>query len=272
MTEPVSTQPKRNQSSPGQPVRQDGLVSFYPIRYHNLKKTIGIPAGIILILISIIALLYGAFITWTAMQRFGRAVILRTLPIPLLIFIGGLVIGSLILFLTTRHGYDGIEIGPYGLSFKNGKYQKNIRWESITRLDARINLIKFATSVIDVQSRAELETVDGETFKITDQVTNSQELILRCREAILPRLFQKAQHALRQGQKISFHRDLVATPQALLIQKMPYYWQDIEPKFKKRKFALLEKSSSRELISLPINQLENADILLSLLENPPLKS
>lgn len=272
MTEPVSTQPKRNQNSPGQPARQDGLVSFYPIRYHNLKKSIGIPTGIILILVAIIALFYGAFITWTAMQRFGRAVILRTLPIPLLIFIGGLLIGSLILLLTTRHGYDGIEIGPSGLSLKNGKNHKNVPWESITRLDARINLIKFATSVIDVQSRAEFETVDGETFQITDQVANSQELILRCREAILPKLFQRAQQTLRQGEKISFHRDLSATPHALLIQKMPYYWQDIEPKFKKRKFALLEKSSSRELISLPINQLENADILLSLLENPPLKS
>ncbi|MBG0786949.1 MAG: hypothetical protein H0S79_17775, partial [Anaerolineaceae bacterium] len=128
-----------------------------------------------------------------------------------------------------------------------------------------------ATSVIDVQSRAELETANGETFQITDQVTNSQELILRCREAILPRLFQRAQQALRQGEKISFHKDLAATPQALLIQKMPYYWEDIEPKFKKRKFALIEKATSRELIALPINQLENADILLSLLENPPAK-
>ena len=269
MTQPVSTQPMQNQNVPGQPARQDGLVRIFPLRHRKLRNTIAIPIGIILILMAILALLYGAFITWTAVERFGRAVILKTLPIPSAIFIFGLIFGPLILASIKRHWHDGIELGPAGLTFQKGKKRKEVPWESITRLDARINLVKFATSVIDVQSKAEIETDQGETFQITDKIDHSQDLINRCREVILPRLYQKYQHSLRQGEKITFHPELAATAQALLIRNMPYFWQDVEPKFKKRKIALQEKSSAHELIALPLNQLENADILLTLLENPP---
>ena len=269
MTQPVSTQPMQNQNVPGQPARQDGLVRIFPLRHRKLRNTIAIPIGIILILMAILALLYGAFITWTAVERFGRAVILKTLPIPSAIFIFGLIFGPLILANIKRHWHDGIELGPAGLTFQKGKSRKEVPWESITRLDARISLVKFATSVIDVQSKAEIETDQGETFQITDKIDHSQDLINRCREVILPRLYQKYQHSLRQGEKITFHPELAATAQALLIRNMPYFWQDIEPKFKKRKIALQEKSSAHELIALPLNQLKNADILLTLLENPP---
>ena len=270
MTQPVSTQPMQNQNVPGQPARQDGLVRIFPLRHRKLRNTIAIPIGIILILMAILALLYGAFITWTAVERFGRAVILKTSTHP---------IGCLHLWShfraaypgkhTKRHWHDGIELSPSGLTFQKGKSRKEVPWESITRLDARISLVKFATSVIDVQSKAEIETDQGETFQITDKIDHSQDLINRCREVILPRLYQKYQHSLRQGEKITFHPELAATAQALLIRNMPYFWQDIEPKFKKRKIALQEKSSAHELIALPLNQLKNADILLTLLENPP---
>ena len=272
MTEPVSTPPNPNRNLPGQPAMQDGVVRSYPVRHQKIKQTIATPIGILLILLAIVALIYGAFITWSAIERFGRAVILRTLPVPALIFFLGLVLVSLILSTTLRHWHDGIELGPDGLIFRRGKVNKEIPWESITRLDARINLVKFATSVIEVQTRAEIENDQGETFLITDHIANSQDLINRCREIILPRLFQKYQNILRQGEKLTFHRELAATHQSLLIHNMPYFWQDISPKYKKRDFTLREKSSDRELISLPINQLENADILLTLLENPPLAS
>lgn len=272
MTEPVSTQPMRNRNVPGQPARQDGLVRFYPLRNQKIKHTLAIPIGILLILLAIIALVYGAFITWTAVARFGRAVILRTLPIPALVFLVGLILGIIILSSTIRHWHDGIELNPSGLRFRRGKTNKHIPWESIVRLDARVNLVKFATSVIDVQSKAEIENDQGEIFQITDKFANSQDLIKRCRELILPRLFQRYRRSLGEGEKIKFHKDLAAAPQALLIGNMPYQWQEIELKFKKRKIALLEKSSARELITLPINRLKNADILLTLLENPPLGS
>lgn len=269
MTEPFSTQPNPNRNLSGQPATQEGLVKSYPVRHQKINHSIATPIGILLILLAIVALIYGAFTTWSAVERFGRAVILRTLPTPTLIFFLGLLLGSLILSTTLRHWRDGIELGPDGLSFRRGRVNKEIPWESITRLDARINLVKFATSVIEVQTKAEIENDRGETFLITDHIAHSQDLINRCREIILPRLFQKYQKSLLEGETITFHRELAATHQALLIHNMPYNWGDLTPKYKKRRFTLREKSSDRELISLPINRLENADILLTLLENPP---
>ena len=269
MNGPDKNQPVHSRNLPGQPVRQDGLVRFFPVRHQQLRNWVTLPLGILLLLLSAASLLYGFFITWYAVQRFGRAVILQTLPVPMLIFTAALITGLVILITTLRYWKKGIELSPSGLTFQNGRSSKTIPWDSITRLDARINVVKFATSVIDIQSRAEIETDQGETFQITDKITNSRELIKRCRENVLPRLFHKYQRAIRRGEKITFHHDLVAAPQALLVRNMPYDWRDVEPVLKRKKIALQEKTTKRELISLPINQLENADILLTMLENPP---
>lgn len=269
MDGPEPNQPIRNSNLPGQAARQDGLTRFYPVRNQQLKRLVALPAAILLLLLSIAALLYGLFTTWMAIERFGRAVVLKTLPTPLLIFIVAFISGLLILFLTIRNWHAGIELNPSGLTFIRGRSNKTVPWESITRLDARVNVVKFATSVIDIQSRAEIETDQGEIFQITDRIANSKELIKRCREKVLPRLFHQFHKAIRQGEQITFHRDLAAAPQALLVRNMPYYWQDVEPVLKRKKIALQEKATKRELITLPINQLQNADILLTLLENPP---
>jgi len=269
MNGPVTNQPKPSQKLSGRPARQDGLTRFYPVRHQQLRNWVALPAAILTLLLSVAALLYGLFTTWIAVERFGRAVVVKTLPTPLLIFAFAFLFGLIMLILTIRNWNAGIEISPSGLTFQRGRTSKTVAWDSITRLDARVNVVKFATSVIDIQSRAEIETDQGETFQITDRIANSQELIKRCREKVLPKLFHEFHKAIRQGEQITFHRDLAAAPQALLVRNMPYYWQDVEPVLKRKKIALQEKTTKRELIALPINQLENADILLTLLENPP---
>lgn len=270
MSGPVRNQAKPSQKLSGQAARPDTLVKFYPVRHQQLNRWLALPAAILLLLLSAAALLYGLFTTWIAIERFGRAAILQTLPTPLLVFALAFILGLVLLITTIRHWNAGIEFGPSGLAFQRGRASKTVTWESITRLDSRVNVVKFATSVIDIQSKAEIENDQGETFQITDRIENSQELIKRCREKVLPRLFHTSQQTIRQGGRITFHRDLTAAPQALLIRNMPYYWQDVEPILKRKKIALQEKATKRELIALPINQLDNADILLIMLENPPI--
>lgn len=248
---------------------QDGSSRFYPVRHHQLKHWVAIPSGVLLILIAAAALAYAFFTTWEAVERHGRAVILKTLPLPLLVFILAAVLGLAILIRTARHWNNGITLAPSGLTLQKGKSQKVFPWAAITRLDSLVNVVKFATSVVDVRTRAILEDDKGQTILITDRIAKAQDLIQHCRAKVLPRLFQQAQRTLQQGEKVVFHRDLAANRRGVLIKNMPYEWQAVGVAMKKRKIALMDKTTQRVLITLPIRKLKNTDILLALFENPP---
>jgi len=242
---------------------QDGPGRFYPPRRQQLNHWIAIPAGILLILLAAAALLYGFFTTWTAIERHGRAVVLKTLPLPLLVAVLCAVIGLTLLISTARHWRDGITLLPTGLEIQEGRKTNSVPFESITRLDSLVNV------VVDVRTQAVIEDDQGRKHVITDRTTNAQDLVKRCRAEVLPRLFREAQKALQQGGKVEFHPDLAATRQAVLIRNMPYDWRDLTVALKKRRIALLDKTTRRDLISLPVQKIKNADILLALFENPP---
>ena len=92
---------------------QDGPGRFYPPRRQQLNHWIAIPAGILLILLAAAALLYGFFTTWTAIERHGRAVVLKTLPLPLLVAVLCAVIGLTLLISTARHWRDTQQHGRH---------------------------------------------------------------------------------------------------------------------------------------------------------------
>ncbi len=269
MVEPASSPAEFSARPAREAADQDGLSRFYPPRRQQLNHWIGVPAGILLILLAAAAFLFGFFTTWTAIERHGRAVVLKTLPLPLLIAVLCAVIGLTLLVSAARHWRDGITLLPTGLEIQEGRKTHSVPFESITRLDSLVNVVKFATSVVDVRTRAVIEDDQGQKYVITDLTANAQDLVKRCRAEVLPRLFREAQKALQQGQKIEFHPDLAATRQAVLIRNVPYDWRDLTVALKKRRIALLDKTTRRDLINFPVRKLKNTDILLALLENPP---
>ena len=269
MVEPQATPTSPSDQTPYKSVRQDELSRFYPIRNHQLKHWVAIPSGILLIAFSVIALGYSFFTTWSAVERHGRAVILKTLPLPLLIFIFTAICGLLILIRTARHWQDGVTLDATGLSIRKGQSEKALSWAGITRLNALVNVVKFATSVVDVRTRAIFEDDQGQSILITDRFAKAQELVQRCRAKVLPRLYRQTQRALQQGEKVSFHRDLAANNRVVLIRNMPYEWEAVGVVMKRRKITLIEKATQRGLITLPIRKLKNTDILMALFENPP---
>jgi uncharacterized membrane protein (DUF485 family) len=248
---------------------QDDPGRFYPLHHHQLRHWIAIPSGILLILIAAAALAYGFFTTWSAVEQHGRAVVLKTLPLPLLIFILTAILALVILIRTARHWNDGITLNTTGLTLRKGKTEKTLPWASITRLNALVNVVKFATSVVDVRTRATFEDDQGQSIVITDRFADAQDLVQRCRAKVLPRLYRQTQRALQQGEKVTFHRDLAANNRVVLIRNMPYEWEAVGVVMKRRKITLIEKSTQRDLITLPIRKLANTDILMALFENPP---
>jgi hypothetical protein len=268
----VDPQAIPNPSSDQQPRKapgQDDPGRFYPLHHHQLRHWIAIPSGILLLLIAAAALGYGFITTWSAIEQHGRAVILKTLPLPFIIFVVAAILGLLILIQTARHWQDGVTLDSTGLSVRKGKTEKTLPWASITRLNALVNVVKFATSVVDVRTRAIFEDDHGQSIQITDQFADAQDLVQRCRAKVLPRLYRQTQRALQQGEKVTFHRDLAANNRVVLIRNMPYEWEAVGVVMKRRKITLIEKATQRDLITLPIRKLANTDILMALLENPP---
>lgn len=269
MVEPQAIPTPSSDQQPYKGSGQDDPGRFYPLQHRQLKHWIAIPSGILLILIAAAALVYGFFTTWSTVEQHGRAVVLKTIPLPLIIFIVAAILGLLILVRTARHWHDGISLTTTGLTLRKSKTEKVLPWGSITRLNALVNVVKFATSVVDVRTRAKLEDDQGQSIVITDRFANAQDLVQRCRAKVLPRLYRQTQSALQQGEKVSFHRDLAANNRVVLIRNMPYEWEAVGVVMKRRKITLIEKSTQRDLITLPIRKLANTDILMALFENPP---
>ena len=269
MVEPGSPPAESSAKLTRETAGQDGAGRFYPPRHQQLKHWIAVPVSVVLILLSAAAFLYGLFTTWTAIERHGRAVLLKTLPLPLLVAVLCAAVGLTLLITTARHWQDGITLLPTGLLFQDGKQTKAVPFTSITRLDSLVNVVKFATSIVDVHTRAVIEDSRGQRFVITDRTAKAQDLVNRCRTEVLPRLHQETQNALQHGKTVTFHPNLAATRQAILIRNMPYDWQDLTVAIQKRRIALLDQATQRERISLPVQKIKNVDILLALFENPP---
>ncbi len=249
--------------------RENVLIRFYPLRRRKLKHWLAIPAGILLLLLSLISLFYGLFTTWSAVERHGRVMVLQDFPLYLLIAIITLVVGLILLVFTGRHWNDGVGVLANGISVIKGKKSAFIPWESIQRFDTRIKLIKFATSVMDIRSKIILETDKNKKFTITDRISGMRELVQQCREKILPRLYEQSLSTLRQGGQLSFHRHLKATLNALLIKDQPHPWEGLEPVIKSRSLVIKAPSNKEILFKGHVNHFRNTDILLAFLENSP---
>lgn len=250
-------------------VNPGGKIKDYPIRRQNLKRGFWTLVGILLLLAALAAFLYGAFTSWRAVQAHGRGVLLRTAPLPLLGFLLALVLGIVTLSTTARHWRDNITLHVNGLDLHQGKIQRFLPWPSINRFDARIKVVKFATSNLDVRSKMRLEDDAGHTYEITDRFEGLSDLIGQVRNRVLPVLYQDTLQHLQAGDAVSFHGQLAAKSEGIVIHGETYPWNTVKGRLQRWSLQIQQSPDEKILFKQKTKRVRNLDLLMTLLENPP---
>lgn len=246
-------------------------VKVFPLVLHKRRHGIRIGMGIILILLGILSLLTGLYLSWRDIGFHGRAILLRTLPLPLGLFSAGILAGVLLLAYTHRHWQDGVSLYENGLVVREGKRVSQLLWKATTRFDSRIHHIKFGMSVAGEKFHLLFENDRGKIISLTGKYADMPTLVEQTRAAILPRLYANAMTRLRHGNQIDFAPGLSAVLKGIVIKDDLCRWDTLNPpRMQKNNLRLSRTGDNQVVFQIPIKRVRNLDLLLALFENPPL--
>jgi len=271
MEQPAEINQQQNSNINNQLITPLGqMIKHFPVSKRNLKRWLSIGIGTGLIFLAAIAIFSGILTTWTAVESHGRAVVLRTLPLPLVIFFISLPTGILLLIFAKLHWQDGITLYEKGIVVRKGKRNQCWMWDTVERFDTRIEHVKFATSIIRIRSQLILENGQGQRLRISDRYDEIGDMITRFRQNLLPRLFSKTLHLINQGRSVIFHPDLSVIKNGFTIKKNTYPWDSLEkPNINNGTLRINKLPDQTLLYKSNIKKIRNLDTLLALLENPP---
>lgn len=254
-------------------LRQDlgKRVDYFPIRYRTIKRWAVLTLSALMVLASSILSVAFFIATHQAIHIHGRAVFLNRLPQALVLT--GIPLGILLGVLTNTHWHNGITHFDHGLVQHKGKRDQIWLWKDVDQLDTRITLVKFSTSTIALRIRIFLEDLQKRHWTIRNNYARIDELTSQIRSNILPILYEKSRRRLLQDEVIVFHKDLQAIRNGLEINQALTPWLELEkPVIDHGKFVLHRKPKKETLFKSDLNKIRNLDLLIQLIENPPVNS
>lgn len=245
------------------------LIRNYPIAKKKLNHWLPLILSIIAILTTI-ALLTGAFlISWTAVEQHGRAILVRILPLPLILSGFVLPIGVLVIVSVWINWNNAVDLYEKGLMVHQGRKYQTWFWEEIERLDTRVYGTKYteddAPSTINI-----IMEKPNARLKISNKYEDMESLLDEIRQKTLPLLYTHATQKLHKGESIKFHQDIEGVRQGLLIKRKLHNWEILQSLVNTNgQLKIIENTYGRVLFARPVKQFRNLDLLLSLLDAPP---
>lgn len=247
-----------------------GWVMDFPLRHLRLRRWLSIAVILFLGLLALGALVTGVFRSWMMVDIHGRAVILRTLPLPMLFFVVSLIAWISVFITTKNHWQDGITLYDHALERRKGKNIQLLTWDSMERFDAETIHVKFGSGIIDRKIRILLEDDQGNRMTLKNTYQNMEDLIRLTREKLIPKLHTKSVHRLNQGAWLVFHPNLAVVQAGLEINGQVHPWRTLSPiVIRHNKLQINNQADQKKLIEIKLNKVKNLDILRLLLENPP---
>jgi uncharacterized membrane protein (DUF485 family) len=238
---------------------------------HKIKRDLRIGLGLLLIILALLASLAGFFTSWQAVRVHGRAALLHTLPLPILVFVVSLLSGILLFNYTHNHWQDRVSLYENGFVLQTGKKTINWLWESTKYFNTETTVEKFGTSIIDQKFRLIFEDVQGQSLIIPGRYAEMTSLVKQIRNTLLPHLYNKAVTRLRQGDTIHFTPELNAVLKGLMVKGDLCRWVSLNPSQISKGVLHLHRVGDNKLIyKIAIKKVRNLDLLLVLFENPPL--
>lgn len=251
-------------------IKLEKQLACFPIRKRDVKRWTWLIAGVILVLVSIGLLLFFSLKGWTAIENHGRAVVLRFLPYVLPLLMVVFPAGVMLIIFARLHWWDAVTVYENGLLIKKGYRMVIMHWSEIEQFDTRVTNINFAGNAVNTRIKLILKPRNKRPRIIKNKYRHMSELIRLIRAHSLPILTKSAQDQIEKGQEIHFHKELIATKNGLRVNGNVLNWTEFQkPKVKNRILSLKDKDSEEELFKANINRIENLDLLLTLMANPP---
>jgi len=242
---------------------------FFP-KDHNLRRWLMIISGGLLILVASVFASILALNTYTSVLRHGRAVLLNNvIPILPLVFIA-IPFGLLIIMWAKTHWDDQLTINESGIFQQNGKKERSWVWDETEKLNTLITEIQFGGSSVGTKVKLQLTDENNRKWLIRNRYENILELVEKIREKVLPVLYNKAIQKFATNEEIKFHPGLTATKTGLRINNQQILWEEhLESPVRNNKLIIKYQENQEPIFKSELDKIENLDLLLCLVENPP---
>lgn len=236
-----------------------------------IKRWLPIILGGLLIFASIGLTIFLAIQTWDRINVHGRAVIINVFPIPTLLYFLLLMTGAILITLTIINWQNNIELFEKGLIQRTARRKKPWIYEDTKRFDIHITQITFGGSMVSIQVRIFFEGADSNRLVIHNRYAQMTELINQLRSLILPKLIDISRQRLQLGEILEFHKTLQAKNGSFSIHGELTPIEEIAFSLENQILKLHKKANPKQVVfKSKIQRIKNLDLLLNLLENPPL--
>jgi len=245
-------------------------LDYFPIRCQSLKRWLVLILCIFLILGAAVFSLIHIFNAVNAIQSHGRAVILTRFSDTLLALCIVLPLGIVLLILAAINWQNGLTLNKHGFILRMHSKERTWFWRSIRQFDNQVTFIIFSGNTIGKRRTITLKDDQQKTLRIGNKYERMDELTSRLREMILPELFTRSRGQLLRGELLAFHQDLIAFIDGLQIKTSLVPWRDLQISISKNgRFSIKNKRDQTHLFKSKVNCINNLDVLMYILENPP---
>jgi hypothetical protein len=244
-------------------------INHFTPRHRFFKRWVLVILGVILLVYGSLCALINTFDLYLAIQSHGRAVLLARITEPLIALFLIIPSGILLIILAAVNWQNDLTIFEKGLVIRKRNQEIVWPWNVIERFDNQITLVGFSGTIITAHRKIILVDKQQNILSFRDQYDRMDELVTHLRRHILPGLFNRKYHHLKNEGKIQFNKDISALLQGLQIKENLFPWHDLQISVNnKGMMKIVHSEDQKELIKLKTKQINNLDVLVYLVENP----
>lgn len=250
-------QPVSAQLHPTEPSR------YFLVHNWSLNRWLLMIMAGLLLLLSVSVLIRTLLTSWTAVQIHGRAILLRSIPTPLVISTLVFLVGVILITFTIQHWKDHLQLTAHALVLQRGRHALRWQWDSISALDTHLKRVKFGTGVVSERITIRLRNQDGDLLVLRNPYDDMPEISRQVREHVIPRLLNTIPWA-----DIRFHPDLSITPAGIRFKDREIPWQALErASCVKAHLEIRLRGEKKAAARFRLKDISNSDLLLTILEN-----
>jgi hypothetical protein len=242
-----------------------GVLAVYPVR--KAKRWGGVIGTVVFLLSGILLFVYALVNAYNRWERFGQAVIMKSLMPPLIISIVLIIIGLLVAWNAFNNWKKTAVVYRDGLAYRDRKGVQTWRWNEIESLTSQV--IKHYTSGI-YTGTTRIYTLlrdDGDKLVFDDAFENVEALAGYVRENVFPLLYQVNADLYNSGQQCVFGPVKISKASGIQIKKKSYAWNQVgEVRIQKGVLSVKKKDGKWfSGASIPASNIPNLEVLLSIL-------
>ena len=240
------------------------LKSIFPVK--KSAKFGNLVATLVFFGAAMVAFAFGLWNTYTRWQKFGPAVILRTITGPTIVAIVLFIIGLITAWNTFSNWKKTVGIYDQGFAYNDRKGLRSWRWSEINSMTSAITK-HYTNGVYSGTTHVyTLLKEDGNKVILNDAISKVEEAAGMIREEIYPLLYAKNAQAYNAGKKVSFGPVSIAKGEGVQIGKKIFPWDGIDHVVVQKGFVQLAKKGEGKFSGASISaaSVPNLEVLLSI--------